>query len=223
LFAFGVPVRAKAAAAPEEAPGPSPVEAEGVTREDRRVFLEWEEYPQALRAELDGAAYLPRPGELFFKPLEFREFLGSSLLYPERAFIRPLSRRVLVSLALVVERPGETVPGSVERTELQDGVKRRSREFLGDALVSETEYLLGRPLVQRVDLDLDGRLETIRRFRRSDVAPADTGELMSSESDWDGDGVYEYGETYEGDAVIRSWDMDKDGEREQSETGARIW
>jgi hypothetical protein len=221
FFAFGLPVRAKAAVFPEEAV--SSVGAETVTMEDRRVFLEWEQYPQALRAELDGVAYLPRPGEFFFKPLEFRDFLGSGLLYPEREFIRPLSRRTLVSLALVIEGPGRTIPGSVERTELQDGVKRRSREFLGNALVSETEYLLGRPQVQRIDLDLDGRLETIRRFRRSDFAPDDTGELVSSESDWDGDGIYEYGETYEGDAVIRSWDMDRDGTREQSETGKRIW
>ncbi|MDR3123217.1 MAG: hypothetical protein LBU16_05510 [Treponema sp.] len=218
FFAFGLPVRAKVAAFPEDAAEQGPVTMEG-----RRVFLEWEQYPQTLRAELDGVMYIPRPGEFFFKPLQFSDFLGSGLLYPEREFIRPISRRVLVSLALVIERPGETIPGSVERTEVQDGVKGRSREFLGDALVSETERLLGRPLVQRIDMDLDGRLETIRRFRRSNFPPDDTGELVSSESDWNGDGVYEYGETYEGDTVIRSWDMDGDGVREHSESGARIW
>ena len=216
FFSLGLPVRAEAAAFPEDAPGPA-------SPEGRRVFLEWEQYPALLRAELDGVTYIPRPGDFLFKPLNFRDFLGSSLLYPDRELARQISRRSLVSAALTTEQPGRTIPGSVERTELQDGVKRRSREFLGDMLVSDTEYLLGQPLVQRIDMDLDGRLETVRRFRRSDFPPDDTGDLASSESDWDGDGVYEYGETYQGDRVIRSWDMDRDGDREESETGARIW
>jgi hypothetical protein len=90
-------------------------------------------------------------------------------------------------------------------------------------LVSETEYLLGQPLVQRIDMDLDGRLETLRRFRRGGFPPDDTGEILSSESDWNGDGLYEYGEAYEGEKVIRSWDMDRDGVREYWETGTRTW
>jgi tetratricopeptide (TPR) repeat protein len=218
FFALGVPVRAELAASPEDDSAP-----ETVTMGGRRVFLEWVQYPAALRAELDHVSYIPRPGEFFFSPLRFREFLGSSLLYPEREFIRQISRRSLVSLALFIEQPGGLIPGSLERTEMQDGVRRRSREILGDAVVAETEYLLGLPLVQRIDMDLDGRLETIRRFRRSDFPPDDTGALLSSESDWDGDGLYEYGETYEEHRVIRSWDMDRDGVREYSETGVRTW
>ena len=218
FFDRGLPVRAEIAAPPGKVSGQDPVTADG-----RRVFLEWEQYPLALRAELDNVAYIPRPGDFSFSPLRFRDFLGSSLLYPEREFIRPVSLRSLTAMALFIERPGRTIPGSVERTEMQSGVRRRSNERLGDALVSETEYLLGQPLVQRIDMDLDGRLETLRRFRRSDFPPDDTGELVSSESDWDGDGIYEYGETYRGDTVIRSWDMDGDGVRETSETGARIW
>jgi hypothetical protein len=232
FFAAGIPVRAATAAFPgDDVPGVTP-DDDPVTMDNRRVFLEWEEYPSVLRAELDGLTYIPRPGDFFFSPLRFRDFLGSSLLYPERSFARQISRRTLVSLALAMEQPGRTIPGSIERTELQDGVRRRSREYLGDKLVSETEYILGRPTVQRIDLDLDGRLETIRRYRSGDFPPEDDdfkmatfetpGELVSSESDWDGDGVYEYGETYERDGIIRSWDMDKDGVREQTETGARV-
>jgi hypothetical protein len=218
FFALGIPVRAELAALPEDAPG-----TDTVTMEGRRVFLEWDQYPSVLRAELDKTAYIPRPGEFFYKPLQFRELLGSALLYPERDFLRPISRRTLTALALVIEQPGNTVPGSVERTEMQGAVRRRGRESLGDLVVSETEYLLGRPVLQRLDMDLDGRLETIRRFRRSGFSPDHTGELASSESDWDGDGVYEYGEIYEGDRVIRSWDLDRDGIREQSDTRARTW
>jgi hypothetical protein len=199
------------------------LETDPVTPDGSRVFLEWEQYPAALRAELGDTIYILRPGDFFFHPLQFRDFLGSNLLYPERGFIRQISRRALVSMALVIERPGRIILGSLERTEMQGGVKRRSREYLGDMLVSETEYLLGQPLVQRIDLDQDGRLETVRRFRRSDFSLDDTGELVSSESDWDGDGVYEYGETYEEGRIIRSWDMDKDGVRELFETDTGIW
>jgi hypothetical protein len=218
FFALGLPVRAELTAFPDDVLGTDPVTAEG-----RRVFLEWEQYPSALRAELDGVTYIPRPGSFFFNPLQLRDLSESSLLYPERGLIRQISRRTLVSLALSIEQPGRTIPGSVERTEMQGGVRQRSREFLEDKLVSETEYLLGQPFVQRIDMDLDGRLETIRHFRRSDFPPDDTGELVSSKSDWDGDGLYEYAETYEGDRVIRSWDMDRDGVREYSETGTRTW
>jgi hypothetical protein len=218
FFAMGLPVRAETAAL-----GGDALETDPVTMDGGRVFLEWDQYPSALRAELGDTVYLLRPGDFFFSPLHFRDLLGSSLLYPERGFTRQISPRALVSMALIIERPGRLIPGSLERTEMQDGVRRRSREYLGDLVVSETEYLLGQPLVQRIDMDQDGRLETVRRFRRSDFPPDDTGDLVSSESDWDGDGVYEYGETYDGGRVIRSWDMDKDGIRELSETETGIW
>jgi tetratricopeptide (TPR) repeat protein len=218
FFALGLPVRAEIAAFPGDALGTDPVTAEG-----SRVFLEWDQYPSALRAKLGDTVYILRPGDFFFDPLQFRDLLGSNLLYPERGFVRQISRRALVSTVLVIERPGRMIPGSLERTEMQGGVRRRSREYLRDVVVSETEYLLGQPLVQRIDMDQDGRLETVRRFRHSDFPPDDTGELVSSESDWDGDGVYEYGETYDDGRVIRSWDMDKDGIRELSETDTGIW
>jgi hypothetical protein len=76
-------------------------------------------------------------------------------------------------------------------------------------------------------------METIRRFRqiRSSVQAAGAGDplpeglfldysraLESSESDWDGDGVYETGEFYFPDGrIARSWDMNKDGVREYTE------
>jgi hypothetical protein len=100
---------------------------------------------------------------------------------------------------------------------------------LKDTLVADTEYRLGQPFLQRIDMDLDGRLETVRRFNHSEFPPdaflSKAQEdplrgLVSSESDWDGDGIYEYGERYTGDQIIRSWDMDKDGTREYTETGA---
>ncbi|MFP3043676.1 hypothetical protein LQZ19_17825 [Treponema primitia] len=202
FFTAGLPARAELA-----------IEDSGKDRS--RVFLEWEQYPAVLSAELGEVKYIPRPGEFFFNPLQFRDLLGSALLYPEREFIPRISRRTLISFALTIEQPGREIPGSIERIEMNAGIPRLSREYLRNRLVAETEYLLGQPIIQRIDMDLDGRLETIRRYNR------DLETWASSESDWDGDGIYEYGETYLDDLVIRSWDMDKDGIREYSETGVR--
>jgi tetratricopeptide (TPR) repeat protein len=206
FFAAGLPVRAEQMGRP-------------------RVYLEWTLYPEVFRAVLEGVEYFPRPASFFFKPLQFRDLLGSGLLYPEREFIPQLSRRILVSYAYMIKQPGRVIPGSLEWIEMNQGVPHRSREYLRETLVADTEYLLGQPILQRIDMDLDGRLETIRRFNRSEFPPDDpldaSGSPASSESDWDGDGIYEYGENYQGDLVIRSWDMDKDGIREYTETGVR--
>jgi hypothetical protein len=127
----------------------------------------------------------------------------------------------------MAERPSREFQGAVERVTLGRGVPLRSAEYLEGRMISVTEFILGRPTVQRIDLDLDGRMETIRRFRREAGTP-DPGEgyawdspweyaavLAASESDWDGDGVYETGEEYlPSGAVARSWDLDKNGVRE---------
>jgi hypothetical protein len=94
--------------------------------------------------------------------------------------------------------------------ELEKGVPLRVREYLGEVLVSETSFFQGRPQFQIVDLDLDGRLETVRRFRRTppplrageeaeDDLPAffdQGGEIEYAESDWDGDGIFESRQYY---------------------------
>ncbi|GHV75393.1 hypothetical protein AGMMS49942_02140 [Spirochaetia bacterium] len=190
--------------------GGLPVRAE--QRDQSTVYLEWEQYPAVFRAELEGVEYIPRPKEFFFKPLQFRDLLGSSLLYPEREWSTRISRRTLVSFAHTIKQPGRVIPGSIEWIEMNGGVPIKSREYLRDTLVADTTYHLGQPVLQRIDMDLDGRLETVRRWN-------DDGSIASSLSDWDGDGIYEYGERYEGETVIRSWDMDKDGTREYTETG----
>jgi hypothetical protein len=209
FFSFGIPTQAELTASDADS--------------SVRVYVKWEQYPAILQAELEGVRYIPRPGEFLFKPLELRDLLGSALLYPERVFSKRISRRTLVSLALTIERPGREIPESLERIEMNRGVPQRSRVYLQDRLIADTEYLLGQPLLQRIDMDLDGRLETIRRFNQGESLQGDATNLASSESDWDGDGIYEYGERYLEDTVIRSWDMDGDGIREYTETGVRDW
>jgi hypothetical protein len=217
-FFAGIPVRAELA-----------VDRDGETQPgnpDRpRVVLEWEQYPSVFRAELESIRYIPRPGEFFFNPLQLKDLLGSALLYPERERIPRLSRRTLVSFALTIERPSREIPGGVEQIEMNRGIPQRAREYLQGRLVSETEFLLGQALIQRIDMDLDGRMETIRHFKRDELPAPDplaySVTLASSESDWDGDGIFEYKETYTDDLVIRAWDMERDGIKEYTESGAR--
>jgi hypothetical protein len=158
-----------------------------------------------LEAEQEGTRYLPRPLSFFFAPLRFRELCGSGLLYPEEEFQGGFSRRSLASVSLLIERPGREFAGGIERMELEKGIPLRAREYLGEALVSETAFFQGRPRFQFLDLDMDGRMETARRFRENPPPPRageggeddlppfldHSGEIEYAESDWDGDGIFE--------------------------------
>jgi tetratricopeptide (TPR) repeat protein len=224
FFTAGVPDRAEFVVSPgPSGDGPLFPVKDG---ERPKALLWWERYPAVLRTELAGLAYLPRPLELLYAPVRLSPLFGSGPLYPEGESAG-LTRRALVSFSLVIERPSVNFDGALERIELNRGVPWRAREYLGGRIVSETEFRLGRPVNQRIDLDLDGRLETVRRFRGdSEFNPEDLEGwdyekiIALSESDWDEDGIFEYGEEhFPGGTVIRSWDINKDGIREFSETG----
>jgi hypothetical protein len=127
----------------------------------------------------------------------------------------------------------------VEWIDLDRGIPLRAVEILNGRPVSVTEFVMGKPVSQRADLDRDSRMETIRRFRAAAVAPDDGAAPSSgdatwedpldykkvvefSESDWNGDGIFETSEEYLLDgSVVYSWDMDGDGVREYSETETR--
>jgi tetratricopeptide (TPR) repeat protein len=195
-------------------------------RQDFEVF--WERYPWVERILLDGTAYIFRPRSFPLNPLRFGPLAGDGVfLYPFWGPDDPrLTERTLVSFAGTIERPGREFPGAVERVEMEGGVPQSAAEYLRGRAVSVTEYRNGRPLSRRLDLDLDGRMETLRRFRAAAVADGDDPDippyepfgggavLESSESDWDGDGIYETGEEYlEDGRVVRSWDINRDGIR----------
>jgi tetratricopeptide (TPR) repeat protein len=202
-----------------------------VRDEDRtKMNIVWQPYPGVISAELGGSTYTLRPGDFRYSPVRFIELAGGSLtqglLYPvmEDEYSR-LTRRTLVSFSISIKRPSEEFPGGEERIDLENGIPRLAAVFLNGKTVSVTEYVLGRPSRQRLDLDLDGRMETVRRFSKGEY-PAGNDEFVIdykakielSESDWDGDGNFETGEEYlEDGRVIYSWDVDKDGVRDYSE------
>jgi hypothetical protein len=226
IFSGGKPVRAEQVVLPEPGTGTLPMK----DGERIKARIEWEKYPAALSAELEGCVYIPRPLDFFFSPFRFVELCGSGerggLLYPryEEEYPR-LSRRSLVSFSIQMRRPSAEFRGADECVDLDQGVPRRAVETLDGRVVSVTEFEQGRPLLQRVDLDLDGRMETVRRFRR--LGPHVPGqaedllewrkELAFTESDWNGDGRYETAEEYLPGGERRYYgDMDGDGTRDYS-------
>ncbi|MDR2758776.1 MAG: hypothetical protein LBB78_05305 [Spirochaetaceae bacterium] len=214
-----------------------------VKDEDRiKGVVHWEQYPAVRLVFLEGIKYVPRPFEFFYSPVIFIDFAGSSL--PERdPLASRITRHTLVSFSLYIERPGRNFDKALERVDFDRGIPQRAVEFLDEQIVSETEFRSGRPAAQRVDLDLDGRMETMRRFREDlsslsernlsfdslrRVPPQETasggepwvwGEdyfpgIESSQSDWDGDGIFETGEEYFPDGTIkRTWNLNRDGVR----------
>ncbi|MDR1410725.1 MAG: hypothetical protein LBI91_00805 [Spirochaetaceae bacterium] len=193
--------------------------------------LFWERYPWVQRVLLGETAYIFRFRNFPLSPVRFGPLAGiGAFLYPFwDSGDSLLTERTLVSFAGTIERPSREFPGAVERIEMERGIPLSGAEYLRGRAVSVTEYRGGRPFLRRLDLDLDGRMETLRRFRTPPLSGGEDTAYVpfkyeavpeSSESDWDGDGIYETGEEYLDDGrTARSWDMNRDGIREYTETG----
>jgi len=154
--------------------------------ERRQAQLLWERYPSILEVNLDnGVKFVPRPLDHFFTPVRFVDLLGSGTLFPRWDSLNPpLTRRVLVSESLRVERPSLEFPGGIEVVELAQGIPVRAREYVGSLMVSETDFLRGRPQQQRVDLDYNGKMDTVRFFKK-EYRQVELEEL------WDFDRIYD--------------------------------
>ncbi|MDR0402707.1 MAG: hypothetical protein LBH35_03860 [Treponema sp.] len=175
------------------------------------ALVRWERYPAVLHTDYDGLRYIPRPADFFFTPVRFAELVPEGPLYPERNAAAVLNQRSLLSSSVMTERESAEFSGGVERTLLRDSLPLRSTVYRDGKIAAETEFSpAGYPVVRRLDLDLDGRMETVRQYSRSSY-----GLVVSTESDWDGDGVYEYAEVLQEDGTLkRYWDLDRDGTRE---------
>ena len=151
----------------------------------RSAGILWERYPALEEVELDGARFIARPLSFNFTPVKFEDLWGSGVLFPKRdPLYQPLTGRTLVSQSLRVERPSLEFKGGLEVVELSAGIPVRAREFVGDLMVSETDFLRGRPQLQRVDLDFNGRMETFRFFKRNYRA-MEIDELWDYDRDFD--------------------------------------
>ncbi|MDR2314617.1 MAG: hypothetical protein LBE02_08810 [Spirochaetaceae bacterium] len=181
----------------------------GETKKWLRLW--WERYPAVLHSEFEDRRYTPRPLDYFYTPLRFIPLVEGGPDYPLRRAPPPvLTERSLLASAAILEQPSQAFAGGRERIELYEGVPVKSWVHRDGKTVAETEFSEGRPLIQRLDLDMDGRIETVRRF-----SAARPYSMVLSESDWDGDGIFEYAETFQEDGTVKkSWDLDKDGIKE---------
>jgi tetratricopeptide (TPR) repeat protein len=192
-----------------------------------RTLIQWERYPYISRVEIGGIVYIPMPMEFRYEPVLFDELAGSEtlsgLVFPRLNSSRPrLDSRTLVLHSMQIQRPSLEFEGAVEWIDLNYGIPWRAVEFINGQPIAITEYEDGRPVLQWVDLDRDSRMETVRRFRKSDYSEDDPLNYQKiiefSMSDWDGDGLFEYAEEHLPDgSIIYSWDMDGSGIRNYSE------
>ena len=193
----------------------------------------WERYPFVQSVKLNDEEFLFRPAGFQFAPLEYIELGGSrrinALFFPVLALNNiDLTRRALVLNCSRLIRPSVEFNGW-EDFVMEGGVPVKAEEIpfgeiLNGGTASITRFENGFPVIQHIDLDLDGRKETIRRFRRPSSANWDFRDyrslIASSESDWNGDGRYITREVYRQDgSVVYSFDMDGSGELNASETG----
>ena len=180
-----------------------PVAGSGGTR----ALVYWERYPSVEQVVLGRETYLFAPAGFMFPPISFEE-LGTTesfvgLLFPRRdPQNQGLTRRMLSFFAASVQHPSDEFGGGVEHVWLDKGVPFRAEVTLGSTVVASTDFENGFPVIQRMDLDRDGRMETVRRYRPPSARAA------SSESDWNDDGVFEYVEVYREDgSVVYSRDL----------------
>ncbi|MDR2467356.1 MAG: hypothetical protein LBD22_00140 [Spirochaetaceae bacterium] len=150
----------------------------------------YESYP-AVKTVVQGAqVYYFIPDSFFFSPVVFEPVCDDTgIRFPRRNTGETLlTDRTLFSFATIIERPSREFTGAVEELHLFDGIISFSVEKFQGALVSETVYQNGIPLYQRVDVELDGRLETIRHFVQNETGELEIGYI---EIDSNGNGVYE--------------------------------
>lgn len=198
------------------------------------AFIEWERYPSVSLARLSGEAFSFRPADFQYAPVTFIDLCGSKnlagLAYPVPSYqYMGVTRRSLVSFCSGISRASAEFDGAVEEIFFYRGIPLCSVETLDGKEVSNMEFENGFPVVQYLDMDLDGRKETIRRFRRPgpDFPWADAdlkfdyrSLISSSQSDWTGEGKFQTTEVYRQDgSVVYSWDIDGSGEIDYSETG----
>ncbi|MDR2481352.1 MAG: hypothetical protein LBD07_03545 [Spirochaetaceae bacterium] len=155
--------------------------------------VEYDGYPAVRTISLGDVHYQFIPRDFYYEPVMLRPvFDGAPLIFPEFSFEESnLNERTLFSFSYSMERPSREFSGAVEEIRLLNGVRISSVERLNGRIISEMQFIRGMPFIQRVDTDLDGRLETIRHFIQNSSGLITIPEIDYVEIDWDGNGVYE--------------------------------
>jgi len=225
-----------------------------ITGQKNPVFVNWERYPSAALVVFgspqesfrinehiystvsrwtiadDNEIFKFGPADFQYAPVIFSELGGSRTIagiqYPEVSNqYMDLTYRSLITFCSSITRPSVEISGAIETIYMNRGVLLQAVEVLNGQQVSVTEFDRGFPVSQHIDLDLDGRMETIRLFRRPPQNYIwqdflDYRRLAaSSESDWHGNGRYKTMEVYQNDgSVVYYIDTDGSGVYNYSET-----
>jgi hypothetical protein len=194
--------------------------------------INWERYPAVEQITLGNEIFRFGPADFQYAPVSFIELGGcaalSGILFPVPAHqYIDLTYRTLLSFCSSLSRPSTEIDGAIETIYMNRGVALQAVETLNGRQVSVTEFERGLPVIQYIDLDLDGRMETIRRFRtpgtQQDYAWQDSLDyrrlIASSESDWVGNGRHMTREVYlEDGSIVYYFDMEGTGQWTYVET-----
>jgi hypothetical protein len=193
-----------------------------ISRGDVRVEAEYSTYPALSSLTFNSppsaspkegkvsekCRYSFAPEACSFAPLLMTVFAGSGagaifFPHPSPSVSLPNERAALASALSV-----ETSAGGERRVvTLEKGQPLASTSYDGGRIVSKTRYQKGRPVLETVDRDGDGRFETERGFMRG----ADGSWTIAwSRIDADGDGVFEYREE-NSFPFKKEWDFDGNG------------
>jgi len=185
-FSSGLPVSARFALSMEKESDGIPVRPVSDAELDY-AEIHWDRYPYVSEIRLGERLFRFGPASFSFAPVIHRLLVPTSAVqFPQTDSIAPrLTERSLYSFVSILERPGSLASGSVERIGFKSGVPFKASETLGGKTLAVTEYEAGFPFLRRLDLDLDGRFESIERYKPR------SNSLLSVETDFDGDGVYE--------------------------------
>jgi len=207
-----------------------PVTARIPVMGNKTAEVQWERYPSVKQITIVNERFFFRPADFKYMPVNLVTFGGSKKYAgPEYPVLLPqyaeLTRNAIVSFCSNIQRPSMEFDGATEELFLERGIILRAEETSGGKQISVTEFERGSPVIQRLDMDMDGRMETVRRFHRSDSTWSNLDEtfnyrrlIASSESDWTGQGKFKTGEVYQKDgSVVYSWDTDGSGEMNYTE------
>jgi hypothetical protein len=144
-----------------------------------KTLFRWALYPELSDAAIGTTIYRFMPRDFSLQPLLLSGFFGAgreAFIYPLRGALDATESSLLYAAA-EIERPGANFPGSVQRITVLDGIPTDAAEYVNGSLAATTVYSGGLPVSERLDLDLDGVMESYRVY---DI----NGNVVFAESDW---------------------------------------
>ena len=191
----GLPVRARLGFFPAgQHDGFEPVAPVFTEQEKEKHIVIYSAYPNVAKITDQGGVltFYFRPRDFYIKPVDFEDLGGPfGLPFPRLSAVTgsrtgggsgipnslPLSEAALWQAAFRVEAPAKNFADGSLVIELDDGRILSAKEYVNGTLASEDFFTHGRLRERRIDMDLDGKLETRIPFP-SHIFPAPVDYLI---------------------------------------------